>query len=82
MPLLNLKPWFPESQKPDVLPDAKIYHVRQTGEVFATYEEYISRIILLTSRQWQSTNGKTGLTYEQALREDELAQHLLEKVRL
>lgn len=82
MPLLNQKPWFPTSLKPpDGVKDTdKVFHLRQTGEIFDSYESYLSRVRLLQSKQW-SAGGKDGLNYEQALVEEQRAQELSNQVR-
>lgn len=81
MPLLNNKPWVPTALQapPGTGNDAKIYHVRQTKEIFTTYEAYTARLKLLQSKQW-SSNGKAGLNYEEAILEDKRAEDWLKEV--
>lgn len=81
MPLLNQKPWIPTALAVPTGTSGsdKVFAVRQTGEVFVTYEEFAARLRLLQSRQW-SSNGKTGLNYEEAIREDRDAETWLKEV--
>lgn len=83
MPCLNQQPWAPTAlEAPNgTQSNAKVFHVRQTGEIFTEYEQFAARLRLLQSRQW-SSNGKTGLNYEEASLEDRRAEALLKEVRL
>lgn len=57
--------------------------MRQTGEVFNTYEEYLQRLHLLHSKQWTSKiSGRNGLNYEEAIHEDSNVDSLLAKACL
>jgi hypothetical protein len=71
MPSLKRKPYTPaDGAAAAVLaaPNALVYQVRFTGEVFEAYEAYLARLHRYRERVWACTRtGKTGLTYEEAL---------------
>ena len=57
--------------------------MRQTGEVFQTYEEYLQRLRLLHSKQWSSQiSGRNGLNFEEAAHEESNVDALIAKARL
>ena len=57
--------------------------MRQTGEVFLTYEDYLQRLQLLRSKQWSSQiSGRQGLNYEEAAHEDSNVDALVAKAKL
>ena len=70
MPTLKRKPYTPSDVvSPSVLttPDALVYQIRFTGEVFSFYEDYIARLTLYRERVWAcARTGKSNLTYEEA----------------
>lgn len=69
------------SLSPDWKPDTEVWRCRSTGEAFLSYNELIERLSLVRSRVFASGfTGKTGLTFEEAQREDEAAQQALAKV--
>lgn len=83
MPLLNGTCWYPSTHKPSDTSthESKVFRVRQTGEIFQSYEEYIGRLRLLHSKRWTSQcSGRNGLNYEQALEEDDNVDDLIAKV--
>ncbi len=85
MPLLNGINWYPDTSRASdgTSRDSKVYRVRQTSEIFHSYEEYLQRIRLLQSRQWSSlVSGRHGLNYEEALHEDSSVEALVAKVNL
>lgn len=85
MPLLNGVHWYPDASQPsgDQSQNLKVYKMRQTGEVFHTYEEYLQRLRLLHARQWSSQiSGRKGLNYEEAAHEDKSVDALIAKARL
>ena len=83
MPLLNGTCWYPINQHPCEIPakESKLFRVRQTGEVFDSYEDYTKRLRLLQSKNWTSQiSGKNGLNYEEAIHEDTSIDALVAKV--
>lgn len=75
MPFLDGKPWKPKIDNSlNTLAGAdKLYRVSQTGEVFLSYDEYLSHLRLLQSNRWTSLKGTQGLNFSQASLED--SQH-------
>lgn len=49
-------------------PDAQVYYLEQTGEIFQSYEAYAARMSFYHSKQFQcEVTGKSGLDYFEAL---------------
>ncbi|EPQ60860.1 hypothetical protein GLOTRDRAFT_135465 [Gloeophyllum trabeum ATCC 11539] len=49
-------------------PNKEVFYLRQTGEIFETYDEYASRMSFYKVKQFQcEVTGKSGLDYFQAL---------------
>ena len=71
MPTLKRTAYTPtDGARAEVLakPDAPVFQIRFTGEVFDDYADYIDRLSRYRKRVWTCTRtGKTGLTYEEAL---------------
>lgn len=82
MPLLNGQPWQPSAPlPPEAAPEEEVFYLKLTGEVFGDYETYLNRLAQLRCRQFSCVHtGKTNLSYEQALREEEKARSLAAKV--
>ncbi|TFK57352.1 hypothetical protein OE88DRAFT_1730725 [Heliocybe sulcata] len=59
-------PFLLDAVKSD--PNKEVFYLRQTGEIFETYEEYASRMTFYKVKQFQcEVTGKSGLDYFQAL---------------
>ncbi|KAI8853429.1 hypothetical protein BC829DRAFT_486978 [Chytridium lagenaria] len=72
MPLLNKKPINPAPAVPANLvfsnPDTEVFFIEFTGEIFLTYDEFITRYTLYKKRIWTcEVTGKAGLTYKEAI---------------
>ena len=59
-------------------PDSEVFVIPFTGEVFVSYETYISRLLFYKRRIWscEATN-KEGLTYQEALESETMALNMI-----
>lgn len=54
-------------------PNREVYYLKQTGEIFETYEAYAARMSFYRLRQFQcEVTGKSGLDYFQAVESERL----------
>jgi hypothetical protein len=61
-----------------VHPESEVFVIRFTGEVFRSYEAYVSRILLYKRRIWTcEASGKEGLTYQEALESETMALNMV-----
>lgn len=74
--------WYPSNRVQDVRAlDTKVFQVKETGEVFSSYEEYLARMRSLKGNHTASQGGgRNGLTLEKANREDGSTDVLVAKV--
>lgn len=81
MPLLDRKEHPPGAKVPPKLSvNDEVFVVRCTGEVVRSYEEYNFKRNLYAQHQWQDKYyGRTGLTYEEALRFEEQAENQIKE---
>eukprot|EP00803_Ostreobium_quekettii_P008329 evm.model.scf_1016.8 EVM.evm.TU.scf_1016.8 scf_1016:51464-51999(+) len=81
MPLLKRKPYAPGvGLPPDLKHGEQVFVLRLTGEAFRAYGDYLAKMRLYQGRVWSCRyTGRTGLTYEEALREEAKATALLAK---
>jgi hypothetical protein len=79
MPLLNKAPYAPSVV--DVHKNEEYFVLRVSGEAVRGYEEYLEKLRLYRTRQWSCAyTHKGGLTYEEALKEEERITSMLSKV--
>lgn len=79
MPLLDRKEHPPGAKVAPKNAD-EVFVIRCTGEVVRTYEEYIHKRNLYALHKWQDKYyGRTGLTYEEALRFEEQAENQIKE---
>ncbi|KAJ3215969.1 hypothetical protein HDU67_010125 [Dinochytrium kinnereticum] len=79
MPLLNKKPIGPVAAIPANLvysnPDAEVFFIEFTGEIFLSYDEFIARYTLYKKRVWTcEVTGKSGLTFKEAMECEQAAR--------
>ena len=71
MPTHKRRPHVPSDVvSPTILetPDALVFQIRFTGEVFSLYDDYIERLNYYRERVWScSRTGKSNLSFEEAL---------------
>ncbi|KAF7306668.1 hypothetical protein MIND_00458400 [Mycena indigotica] len=59
-------------------PDKEVYFLRQTGEIFDTYEQYSARMSFYRQKQFQcEVTGKSGLDYFQAVESEQQEARIL-----
>lgn len=83
MPLLRRREWAPDGPRlEDCQPSDEVFVVRATGECMRTFEAYTERMQLLRSRVWGCRyTGKAGLTFQEALEEEQRSLLMVAKVR-
>lgn len=61
--------------------DDDVFVLRVTGEVVASYGDYVAKLRQYRSREWTCAyTGKSGLTYEEAVQSEARSATLLSKV--
>ncbi|GMR34319.1 hypothetical protein PMAYCL1PPCAC_04514 [Pristionchus mayeri] len=79
MPLYNKKPLARIHPPVNVLPTDKVYYLKESGEIFTSYDDFFNRMILLNSTDFScALTGKTGLTYFEALESEKEAKEDLQ----
>lgn len=59
-------------------PDSEVFVIPFTGEIFRSYETYISRLLFYKRRIWTcESSGKEGLTYQEALESEAMALNMI-----
>lgn len=78
MPLLRRQPFQKQKPPADLNPNEEVFHCKLTNEIFRDYEEFFERIILCNSLLWScEITGKWGLTYQEAVENEERARRNL-----
>jgi len=79
MPLLGKKLYKPNPLPKDLRTEEEVFVIKETNEVFRSYEEYVNRIILYGFQVWSCQyTGKTNLKYGEAVMCEEQALKKLE----
>lgn len=81
MPLLDGKAHLLSTATPlSFRPDEQVFVLQTTGEIVSDFQRYTELHKLYRCKKWAAITGKTGLTYEDAAREEEKNKSLAEKV--
>lgn len=82
MPLLKGITYQPSGQPEDLKRDEEVFLIKNTGEILRDYEEYVQKVRLYRTPQWTCAySGKSGLTYEQAIKEEAKILKTIPQVR-
>ncbi len=81
MVLLQKKQWQPEPLPTGYDDSLDVWWLPTTKEAFVRYQDYLDRLRIVRSRIWSSlSSGKTNLTFEEAVHEDEQGRLLAQQV--
>lgn len=81
MPLLNkTEPFKPNPIPQNVGPDDDVFYLELTNEIFTSHDEFFERYLFCNSLIWTcSRTGKSGLTYEEALKSEQFEPRVKQK---
>ncbi|XP_048580387.1 tyrosine-protein kinase BAZ1B isoform X3 [Nematostella vectensis] len=78
MPVLGKKFYVPAKAPADLKHSEEVFVIKETNEVFRSYEEYVDKVLLYGSQVWVcSFTGSSSLSYEQALESEKQCLQLL-----
>ena len=81
MPLLKRREWAPCPPPEGLKPDEEVYFIQSSGEIVRDYKAYLERMSEYRSKQWSCKySGKGGLTFDEALEEENKSTDLLKEV--
>ena len=81
MPLFNKHPFVARAPPINLKPDQTVFHVKESGEVFVSYEEYMQRKNHIKSKEWTcELTGSSGLSFSEARESENDARLMLDQV--
>ena len=81
MPTIKRREWAPCPLPDDLKPDEEVFELKMTGEVFREYKVFVEKMNDYRANQWSCKfTGKSGLTFSEALLEEQRSTDLLKEV--
>ena len=83
MPTLKRREWVPCPPPEGLKPEEEVFLIKSTGEIVKDYKTYLEKMTEYRSSQWSCKfTGRSGLTFDEALAEEQRSTALLSEVML